>query len=69
MYLEEKIFILIKLHLGICQRESYNQPMSIKWEYLPYKATEFLEDEMRGAHFFVFIFVFNPQVTKGMAGR
>lgn len=43
--------------------------MSIKWEYLPYKATEFLEDEMRGAHFFVFIFVFNPQVTKGMAGR
>ena len=52
MYLKEKVFILIKLFLGIYRREN-NQPMSIKWKYLLYKATDlstFLEDERRGAH-------------------
>lgn len=52
MYLKYKIFILIKLLLGIYRRETIQSTVSIKRKVLPYEATDtwkFL-DEMR-AHF------------------
>lgn len=65
MYLKYKIFILIKLLLGMYRRETIQSTVSIKQKGLPYETTDISKflDEMR-AHFFK-----NPQVIKDTAEK